>query len=259
MTRKPNKNIYDSLTSDATEKLARFADLLFEENQKYNLTAAKTKQQIIDRHFADSLAVLELLVEIEKQNPASGQAPEQTSGSAAETAGSLSLVDIATGAGLPGLVIAAVLPHWQILSIESTGKKAAFQQMVIDSLPLPNAKVLNVRAEKLAAFSEYREAFSAATARAAGPADIILELSAPFLKVGSPAILWKGPKYENEKQNLACACKKIGFNPPSEISYTLPTLPESSLRLIEVVKNAPTKSKYPRSFKTIKANPLGQL
>ena len=115
------------------DKLNRFTELLIAENQKYNLTRIDSPQQVEVRHFLDSLAGLSVL-----------DALSQKTGKA------LQVLDIGSGAGFPGLVLAVVRPAWQIVSLEATKKKANFQKMVCDTLGLENTTLLNGRAEAIA-------------------------------------------------------------------------------------------------------------
>ena len=119
------------------DKLNRFSELLITENQKYNLTRIDSPQQIKVRHFLDSLTGL-LVVDSLAQ----------------KTGKPLRILDIGSGAGFPGLVLAVVRPTWNIVSLEATEKKANFQKIVCDALGLENTTVLNGRAEAVAHLAE---------------------------------------------------------------------------------------------------------
>lgn len=223
------------------ETLGRFAELLITENQKYNLTRIDSPEQIQIRHFLDSLAGLSFLDEL-----------SQTTGKP------LKILDIGSGAGFPGLVLAIVRPEWHITSLEATGKKAHFQQMVCGELGLKNVTVLHVRAEDTAHHAAYRQQFDAVTARALAAMPILAELSLGFVKIGGVALFWKGPTAKEELQAATRAIEQMGAGVEQSAGYILPTgeNPPAKLSLIVCKKIKPTPAQYPRAFGIIKKKPL---
>ncbi|MHC4854835.1 MAG: 16S rRNA (guanine(527)-N(7))-methyltransferase RsmG [Planctomycetota bacterium] len=230
-----------SVLDEHREKLDRFSELLIAENQKYNLTRIDSPEQIHIRHFLDSLAGLSFLDELSQK-----------------TAKPLKILDIGSGAGFPGLVLAIVRPEWQFTSLEATGKKAHFQQMLCGQLGLKNATVLNVRAEEAAHHAAYRQQFDAVTARALAAMPILAELSLAFVRIGGLGLFWKGPSAKEELQTAQAAIKEIGAGIHDTLSYTLPTNEDApaQLSLIVCKKIKPTPSQYPRVFGIIKKKPL---
>lgn len=234
-------NSRNAILQEHQEKLNRFADLLIAENQKYNLTRIDSPEQIEIRHFLDSLAGLCFLDELSK---AAGKP--------------LKILDIGSGAGFPGLVLAIVRPGWHITSLEATGKKAHFQQMVCGELGLKNVTVLNVRAEETAHHAAYRQQFDAVTARALAAMPVLAELSLAFVKVGGLTLYWKGPTASEELTTTQTAIKEMGAEIQDTLPYTLPTGEEQPARLSLVIckKIKPTPPQYPRVFGIIKKKPL---
>lgn len=223
------------------KKLDGFSEILIAENQKYNLTRIDSPEQIQVRHFLDSLVGLSILDELSQK-----------------TGKPLKILDIGSGAGFPGLVLAIVRPEWHITSLEATGKKANFQQMVCSELCLENATVLNVRAEDAAHHAAYRQQFDAVTARALAALPMLAELSLAFVKIGGLALYWKGPTVREELTAAQAAIREMGAEIQDTLSYTLPTMEDqpATLSLIVCKKRKATPREYPRVFGIMKKKPL---
>ena len=138
-----NLDSAQAVLDEHRKKLEQFSELLVAENKKYNLTRIDSPEQIWVRHFLDSLAGLSALDTL-----------------AQKTEKALRILDIGSGAGFPGLVLAIVRPAWQVVSLEATAKKAKFQKMICDNLGLDNVTVLNERAEAVAHHAAYRIAWT---------------------------------------------------------------------------------------------------
>jgi 16S rRNA (guanine527-N7)-methyltransferase len=235
---------YPSLPADACRRFESFARLLQDHNRRVNLTAITDTAAIYRRHFADSLAVLPILADFAR--------------TAAHLYPSHTLADLGSGPGLPGLAIAIARPAWSITSVEATGKKARFQQAVIDALHLDNAAVLSARAEELAHDPRYRETFAVVTARALAELRILLELAAGLLKPAGILIAWKTAPVEPELDAARSALDALGLRFESTTPYALPgdDLAASSLRLVVIKKLASTDPRFPRPFPKIKSQPL---
>jgi 16S rRNA (guanine527-N7)-methyltransferase len=235
-----NLDALKSVLDEHRDKLDRFSGLLIAENQKYNLTRIDSPQEIQVRHFLDSLAGLSFLDELSQK-----------------TGKPLKILDIGSGAGFPGLALAIVRPGWHITSLEATGKKVHFQQMVCRELDLKNATVLNVRAEEMAHHAAYRQQFDAVTARALAAMPILAELSLAFVRPGGLALYWKGPSANEELQTAKSAIEQMGAFIENTLTYTLQTTDEpATLSLVVCKKIKPTPKQYPRVFGIIKKKPL---
>jgi len=228
------------LPPDQRERLEAFARMLIDENRVLNLTAVTDLDEVRVRHVEDSLAALPYLREIASDAP--------------------SLIDIGSGAGLPGLALAIALPEWRIVSVEATGKKARFQKKVVQALGLSNVTVTQGRAETLAHDPAHRERYDAATARALAPLPVVAELTLPFVRLGGSALAWKGPSADEEIARARRACDRLGGRVGREIAYHLSVPPSDAPRLFRLVilsKTQPTPAAYPRGPNAIRKRPLG--
>ncbi|ARN56871.1 16S rRNA (guanine(527)-N(7))-methyltransferase RsmG [Sedimentisphaera salicampi] len=230
----------ESLSDEQREKLDLFARLLIEHNERLNLTRIIEPEEIKTKHFEDSLAPLEMFIDYQNNTD---RLP--------------SLADIGSGGGFPGLVLAAVLPEWHIVSIEATGKKADFQQLVVEELQLMNAEVINDRAETLSQEPEYRETFDFALNRAVGTVSLVAEITGGLVRRGGYFLSYKGPKVDDELKTGAEALKLMGFARPEQIPYKTSGEEAADLRILRAKKIKSTPRKYPREFKYIKKRHLG--
>jgi 16S rRNA (guanine527-N7)-methyltransferase len=235
---------FDSLQAtllEHREKLDRFSELLIAENKKYNLTRIDSQEQIETRHFLDSLAGLSMMDELSQK-----------------TGKPLKILDIGSGAGFPGLVLAIVRPAWEIVSLEATEKKANFQKMVREALGLENTTILSGRAEAVAHHAAYRQKFDAVTARALAAMPVLTELSLGFVKIGGLGFYWKGPSVNEELKTAQTAIEQMGARVKDIPTYTLPTEEPEPVKLSLVVckKTKGTPKQYPRAFGIIKKKPL---
>jgi len=248
-----------------------FRQMLLAENRTLSLTTITDPDAVRARHFEDSLAAVPLIEQMAAAHRPASQSRES----------GLSLIDVGSGAGFPGLPLAIALPWCRLTSLEATGKKARFQEKVAAALGLRNVTVIHDRAESLAHRDEYREAFDAAVARALAALPVVAELALPFLKVGGHAIAWKGPGADPEIAPARAACEKLGGATITQFPYILPDIhalpdvasraplagpapgaglssePASALRLIVFEKTGLTPPLYPRPAHLLRKRPLG--
>ncbi|OQY07644.1 MAG: 16S rRNA (guanine(527)-N(7))-methyltransferase RsmG [Planctomycetales bacterium 4572_13] len=238
---KLNLDFAQAALEEYRETLDQFSELLIAENKKYNLTRIDSPQQIRVRHFLDSLAGLSILDELSKK-----------------TGKPLKILDIGSGAGFPGLVLAVVRPQWKIISLEATKKKADFQQKICDTLGLKNATILNGRAEETAHHAQFRQQFDAVTARALAAMPVLAELSLGFVKTGGFGLYWKGPSVKEELKTAQAAIKQMGAKIEKSAPYTLQAedAEPANLSLVICRKTNATPKQYPRIFGIIKKKPL---
>jgi 16S rRNA (guanine527-N7)-methyltransferase len=165
------------------------------------------------------------------------------------------IADVGSGAGLPGLVLAAALPETRVDLIESTERKCAFLRDAIDRMHLANASVLCKRSEDWAAAGG-REAYDAVTARAVGPLAALAELASPLLREGGLLAAWKGARSTAEEAGLAEAADRLAME-PMEIRSVQP-YPASRDRHIHLLrKNGPTPNGLPRRAGMAAKRPFG--
>lgn len=271
------------LSSAQREQFEMFRQMLLAENRTLSLTTITDPDAVRARHFEDSLAAVPLIEQMAAAHRPASQSRES----------GLSLIDVGSGAGFPGLPLAIALPWCRLTSLEATGKKARFQEKVAAALGLRNVTVIHDRAESLAHRDEYREAFDAAVARALAALPVVAELALPFLKVGGHAIAWKGPGADPEIAPARAACEKLGGATITQFPYILPDIhalpdvhvlpdihalpdvasraplagpapgaglssePASALRLIIFEKTGLTPPLYPRPAHLLRKRPLG--
>src|SRR5207302_2443348 len=143
------------------EQLLQYRQELLDWNTRINLTAITDPEEVLLRHFLDSLSLLTVY-----DKPG------------------VRLLDIGSGAGFPGIPLKIVRPGWQVTLLEATGKKVAFLRHIIEALQLEGIVAIQGRAEELAHEREYRAAFDLVTARAVASLPVLLEYAAPFCRPG---------------------------------------------------------------------------
>lgn len=227
------------LTDDRFGRLERYAALLVEWNQKMNLTAITDPVGITVKHFADSLAAVPLL--------------PQTEG--------ISLIDVGTGAGFPGIPLAIVRPDIHLTLLDSLNKRLLFLEEVCRELDIPVQRV-HARAEEGGRKPELREQFDVATARAVAALPVLLEYCLPFVRPGGCFLALKGPDSDAEHRASATALNRLGGETEEVRRLWLPGKPREGLeqqerRLFLFRKVHHTPPTYPRASAKIAKAPLG--
>lgn len=205
------------------ERFERLTELLLYWNKRINLTTITEPERISVEQDLDSVAPLAF--GLIKPN--------------------MSVVDVGTGAGFPGLPLAILCPQTSFTLVDATRKKVDYLKMVCDELSLTNVKVIWARAEKLSHEQGYRETFDCAVARAFGALDVVLECTVPFVKVGSIVIAYKGPRVDGELAFGERAARLLGGQIEAVYQFRLPCS-ELTRSLVVVRKTAPTPSRFPR-------------
>ncbi|NLW83177.1 MAG: 16S rRNA (guanine(527)-N(7))-methyltransferase RsmG [Phycisphaerae bacterium] len=221
------------------EVFSIFSRLLIEHNHTVNLTRINTPEDIRLRHFLDSLAGLAVLDTL-----------------AADSQERLSLIDVGSGAGFPGLAIAIARPDWMVTSLEATEKKARFQRLICEELAIENVIVRCERAETAAHAPDLRERFDAATARAVAGLDVLAELTLAFVRPGGLGLFWKGPQVRDECAAAAAAFETMGAAPPSLFRYNLPEITATLYLAAGEKRSASPFNRPRRNFAAIKRHPL---
>ncbi|TRD11365.1 16S rRNA (guanine(527)-N(7))-methyltransferase RsmG [Erythrobacter insulae] len=170
----------------AYDRLVRFSELLLAENQRQNLISKPSEAQIWQRHFADSAQLLE---HVSRETLGKGSDP---------------WLDLGTGAGPPGLIIAVLMPDMPMKLVESRARRVEFLQACVDDLGLENCEVLGDRLERIAPFPA-----SVISARAFAPLDKLLHLSAPFSTKATRYLLPKGRSAAHELNQQKSSIRKM--------------------------------------------------
>ncbi|MCX5775053.1 MAG: 16S rRNA (guanine(527)-N(7))-methyltransferase RsmG [Firmicutes bacterium] len=219
-----------NLTLTQKEQFSKYMNLLIEWNEKINLTAIKNPGEIVEKHFYDSL----LINQVQSLN-------------------SQKVIDIGSGAGLPGIPLKIAFPELEVTLLEPTNKKVMFLNIVIKELGLSKIIVINDRAENISA--QQRENYDVAIARAVAPLNVLNELCLPFIKVNGIFIALKGPIADEEVCFAANSLLKLSSH--IETIYSTNLITNNDVRKIIVIKkDHPISSKYPRKFAEIKKKPL---
>ena len=227
------------VTPTQAQRFAVYAELLVDWNQRINLTAITAPHEIVLKHFVDSLTALTVLP------PRTGEP--------------LSLIDVGTGAGFPGVPLAILRDDIQLTLLDSLNKRLVFLRELCAAVEVP-VTLLHARAEEGGRKPELRERFDVATARAVAALPTLCEYCLPFVKVGGRFIAMKGPDGGAELQAAEKACRLLGAKCGEMRQIWLPNRPQaadvSERRLIVLEKVSPTPVKYPRQSAKIAKQPL---
>jgi 16S rRNA (guanine527-N7)-methyltransferase len=220
-----------ALTPGARASLERVLELLAEERASVSSVTEPGRAWKV--HVADSLTGLEI--------PDLREAPR--------------IADIGSGAGFPGLALAAALPAARVDLIESVGRKCDFVLGAIETAGIANARVINARSENLAG-GEGREAYSAVTARAVGRLSTLAELASPLLEEGGVLVAWKGKRDAEEEEQMANAAEALAMR-PEEIRHVGPFAGSEHRHLHVLRKAGQTPTDLPRRPGIAKKRPRG--
>lgn len=199
---------------------------LIDWNQRINLTSITAFREVQIKHFLDSLTVILAI----KQPVASKN---------------LSLIDVGSGAGFPGLPLKIAFPNINLVLLEATGKKAAFLHHLTQKLNLNNVEVLVGRAEEIAHRARYRQQFDIVFSRAVATLPAIAELTLPLCAVKGRTIIQKKGDIEDELSKATRAIEILGGSQPELKKIKLPELTDDRY-LVIIDKLSPTPAKYPR-------------
>lgn len=216
-------------TRPGVEKMQAYLDKMLEKNKVLNLTAVSDPDEAVKLHLLDSMAIFTVLDLADK-----------------------SVLDVGTGGGMPGTVIAAYEPTSRVTMLDSTAKKLNFIDNTCRELGIP-AKTVNTRAEDFAKTAA-RESFDVVTARAVAALNVLCELCLPLVKVGGVFAAYKGSGAEEELKNAEHAIKVLGGEAET-VSVKLPGV-DAARTLILIKKVSKTPRDYPRAYAQIKKKPL---
>lgn len=215
-----------NLDAGQLQKFEIYYQRLVEWKKRVNLTSVTGYEEVQIRHFLDSLTVVKGL-------------PAQRNG------WRLSIIDVGTGAGFPGIPLRLVVPGLRLVLLEATARKAEFLQHLTDELELDDVEIVGGRAEEVAHERLYRETFDVAVSRALAPLNVLAELTLPFCRIDGRLIAPKKGNISREVDRASEAVKTLGGEIAGVLDIELDEF-DDERRLVIIDKVKITPPKYPR-------------
>lgn len=226
-----------SLSPEQLRQFRQFYKNLIKWNEVMNLTAITDEEDVYTKHFLDSLSIVGLV------GPGSFD--------------NLSVIDVGTGAGFPGLPIAIAFPGTQVTLVDSLQKRVGFLQETVKLLGLENVQIYHSRAEDFGRIEAQREHYDIACSRAVARMNVLAEYCLPLVKKGGYFIAYKAERIKEEMAEGKKAAGILGGRVEQVISFQLPGT-DYNRTLVQVIKEKHTSGKYPRKAGTPAKDPLGK-
>jgi len=219
------------LTNSQLNAFETYYDMLIDRNKVMNLTAITEFDEVMDKHFLDSVYLFRSI----------------------ELKADYKLIDIGTGAGFPGIPLKIVFPELKITLLDSLNKRVGFLNDVIDELNLNDIEAIHGRAEDIARDKTYRASYDIAVSRAVANLSTLSEYCLPFVKIGGKFVSYKSGDCADEVDNAKSAIHLLGgkINKIDEFSYS-----NNSRSFIVIDKVMNTSNKYPRKAGLPSKKPL---
>ena len=224
-----------TLTDEQIEQFLQYYEMLVEKNKVMNLTGITEYEEVIQKHFLDSLSLIRVIPDIASQK--------------------LTVIDLGTGAGFPGIPLKIAFPELEITLMDSLNKRILFLQEVIDALGLKKVSAVHGRAEEMASNATHRQQYDLCVSRAVSNLSVLTEYCLPFVKKGGLFVSYKSADSDAEIQEGKKAISILGGKLTSVDKFQLP---DSDLRraLVCIKKVKDTPKKYPRKAGTPAKLPL---
>lgn len=222
------------LTEQQYRQFLQYYEILIEKNKVMNLTGITDFEEVIHKHFVDSVINFEKMVDKKKN---------------------MRLIDMGTGAGFPGIPIKIVYPSVNVVLLDSLNKRVKFLQEVIEMLELENITAIHSRAEDAGRNVEYREQFDCCVSRAVANLATLSEYCLPFVKTGGYFVAYKAGGVEEELEKSKRAIGLLGAVVEEEKKFLLPGT-DISRTMIYIKKNKPIAKRYPRKAGLPSKEPL---
>ena len=231
--RKDIENLGISLTDTQIEQFLVYYEMLVEWNSFMNLTAITEYEDVMKKHFLDSISLIK----------------------AYDVTQSASVIDVGTGAGFPGLALKIAYPNLNVTLLDSLNKRIQFLNDVIDKLGLENIDTVHGRAEDFAKPGKLRESFDLCVSRAVANLSTLSEYCLPFVKIGGQFISYKSEKIQEEAEQAKKAIFLLGGKIEKQVEFYLP---DSDIyrNLFVISKINKTATKYPRKAGLPSKEPL---
>lgn len=221
-----------SLTDQMIDCFSIFYEMLIETNRSLNLTAITDMEEVVLKHFIDSMMVSKYF-----------------------DFSNASVIDVGTGAGFPGIPLAILFPNTKFVLLDSLKKRLHFIDQVLERCGLNHVSLIHGRAEDFGRDEKYREIFDYCVSRAVASLPVLLELCTPFVRVGGKFISYKSEHLTEELQQSKNALSILKCSINQEIPYQIPDTDFS--RVLAVFdKNSKLGKKYPRQAGKPKKFPL---
>ena len=211
------------LTAEQIGQFSVYHEMLLDWNTRMNLTALTAPEDVAVKHIIDSLTAYD----------------------AALFDGARTLIDVGTGAGLPGIPLAVYAPHLTVTLLDSLNKRVRFLTEVTAAMGLQNVRCIHARAEEAARTAEHRAAYDIAVSRAVARLPVLLEYTLPFVRVGGTLLALKGRAYAEEQKEARRAAGVLGGGRITARPVHLPGL-DDVRAILTVTKERQTPAAYPR-------------
>ena len=211
------------LTAEQIGQFSVYHEMLLDWNTRMNLTALTAPEDVAVKHIIDSLTAYD----------------------AALFDGARTLIDVGTGAGLPGIPLAVYAPHLTVTLLDSLNKRVRFLTEVTAAMGLPNVRCIHARAEEAARTAEHRAAYDIVVSRAVARLPVLLEYTLPFVRVGGTLLALKGRAYAEEQKEARRAAEVLGGGRITARPVHLPGL-DDVRAILTVTKERQTPAAYPR-------------
>ena len=211
------------LTAEQIGQFSVYNEMLLDWNTRMNLTALTAPEDVAVKHIIDSLTAYD----------------------AALFDGARTLIDVGTGAGLPGIPLAVYAPHLTVTLLDSLNKRVRFLTEVTAAMGLQNVRCIHARAEEAARTAEHRAAYDIAVSRAVARLPVLLEYTLPFVRVGGTLLALKGRAYAEEQKEARRAAEVLGGGRITARPVHLPGL-DDVRAILTVTKERQTPAAYPR-------------
>ena len=211
------------LTAEQIGQFSVYHEMLLDWNTRMNLTALTAPEDVAVKHIIDSLTAYD----------------------AALFDGARTLIDVGTGAGLPGIPLAVYAPHLTVTLLDALNKRVRFLTEVTAAMGLQNVRCIHARAEEAARTAEHRAAYDIAVSRAVARLPVLLEYTLPFVRVGGTLLALKGRAYAEEQKEARRAAEVLGGGRITARPVHLPGL-DDVRAILTVTKERQTPAAYPR-------------